>query len=183
MTQLDWLQFAALILAGLFFIYKLLTGWLMANLSLSGNLERTTNGDRSDRVVVAITLTKGSLGSVWIHSTAVCASWPAGSKSGALEGTWSGELKGAWRLEISKSSGVHTVNQPWQQARKRPHYRLPPNESTVWSCVIDDVPTGATCLIEAVVIGVQSPNRWQPGQWRCSLISVPMKGGLIRPGS
>jgi hypothetical protein len=136
----------------------------MANLSLSGNLERTTNGNGWDKVVVAITLTKGSLGSVWIHSTEVHASWPGGSESGALKGTS--------RLEVSKSSGVHTVNQPWRQARKRPLYRLPPNESTVWSCVFD-VPTGATCLIQTVVIGVQSPNRWQPGQWRCSLISVP----------
>jgi hypothetical protein len=167
MILLEKAQFAALILAGLFFAYKLLTGWLMANLSLSRNLERTTKGDGGDRVVVAITLTKGSLGSAWIHSTEVRASWPDGSVSGTHEGTS--------RLEISKSSGVRTVNQPWQQAaRKRPLYRLPPNESTVWSCVID-VPAEATCLIQTIVIGVQSPNRWQPAQWRCSLISVPEK--------
>jgi hypothetical protein len=170
MTLLEWAQFAALILAGLFFAYKLLTGWLMVNLSLSGNLERTTKGDGWDTVVVAITLTKGSLGSARIQSTEVRASWPGGSKSRALEG--------AWRLAVSSSSGVYTVNQPWERARKRPLYRLPPNESTVWSCVVD-VPTGATCHIEAVVIGVQLPNWWHPGQWRCSLISAPEKGGLI----
>jgi hypothetical protein len=178
-TLLEWTQLFALLLAGTFFLVKLGQGWLMVNLSLSGNAKRTPKGDGFDALAVTVTLTKGSIGSVKIHDTDVLVRWSDGSKRESLKGTsriaTSPSHSSIVRLPWQSSPPYHIVR-PWMPPAKRPLYRLPPGESTAWSCVLS-VPTEAICVIEAIVIGTQWPN-WYPGQWHCSLISLPAEKSL-----
>jgi hypothetical protein len=72
-TVLDWTQIAALVAAGAYFVIKAGQGWFVANLSLSGSVERTRKDNQDDRLAVAITVIKGSTGSIWVDETEVIA--------------------------------------------------------------------------------------------------------------
>ena len=82
----------------------------------------------------------------------------------------SSTLRGVERLETTTSK-PYKVDTKWGLANRGP-YRLPPGESSTWSCLVE-VPTGESCLIEVVVVGLQWPNG-SAGQWRCSLVSLPV---------
>jgi hypothetical protein len=160
LTALHWAQFAALIAAALFFLFKLAQGWFTVNLSLSGSLDRRAIGGQDD-LAVAVTLTKGAWGSVRVHETAVRVSWE--------DGECTTRLLGDRRLLIADRG--KSIAPGWQPLHGRGSaYRLPPGEGTTWSCHLL-VPTDRTCLIEVVVLGIQWPSM-HPAQWRLSLVSL-----------
>lgn len=161
MTALQVAQFVALVGAGLFFLIKLGQGWFMVNMSLSGSTDRRVGEDGTDDLAVSLTVTKGNYGSAQIHDTVVRVEWDGGSSFA--------ELIGTERLSVSQRR-PYKVNRSFQQSQIRHYYRLPPGEATTWSCRVQ-VPTGQTCIVEAVVIGRQWPNR-RSAQWRCSLVSM-----------
>jgi hypothetical protein len=164
MKLLDWLQFAAIIAALVYFGWKLVQGWLLVNMSLSGTTERRARGDGQDDLVVAVTLTRGQTGSAAVHETAVRVSWSDDPRAPRTT-----HLKGTTRLETAKEQ-LFSLAPGWERADKP--YKLPPGEATTWSCHVE-VPTGQVCDIEIVVLGVQWPNR-RAGQWRASLVSLPV---------
>ena len=167
MTALAWAQFTALLAAALFFVVKLLQGWFMVNVSLSGKTERRIREDGYDDLFVTVTVTKGPTGSVRIHDTGVRVICDDGSKIGAPKPE---ELKGAGRLMTTKTRvrtspdkdwfrrtaarlapPQHRLDESWSIAKDL--YRLPPGESTMWSCHLR-VPTGQTCTVEVAVVGL-----------------------------
>ena len=169
MTPLEWAQFVALVLAALIFLVKAWQGWFYVNMSLSGTTERLNRGDGQDDLVVKMTLTRGSTGTLTLHETAVCFSWPGASPRYE-------KLVGTARLAIEKDKDNETgrlkykIRRPWMPEGSP--YKMPPMESSIWSCCVQ-VPTGQVCTIEVAVIG-QRKLSWVRGEWRASLVSLPV---------
>lgn len=164
MNALNWAQFVALLAAAAYFLIKIAQGWFVVNLTLSGALDRRARGDQLDDLAVAVTLTKGSTGSLRVRNTAVRVVWEGGQTETRLVG---GE-----RLAV-REDGTSLVPgwRPQQEGSSR-DYRLPPGEGTTWSCRAV-VPAGRPCRVEVVVLGRQWPSRF-PAQWTLSLVSLPL---------
>jgi hypothetical protein len=167
MTLLNWAQFVALVLAGLFFVVKLAQGWLMVNLTLTPETERRVRHDgEHDDLAVSVILSKGGNGSVRIQETSVRVT---------AEDTVVAEAKlaGTSRLATSPKP-PHRVTRPWKPAESESGrlYRLPPGEGTTWSAHLT-VPTESAYTVEVVILGRQWPTPF-PAQWRCSVVSLPV---------
>lgn len=163
MTLLDWAKLAALISAGAFFVFKVLHGWLMMNVSLDGSTARRSRGDGEDDLAVCVKISKGGNGSVRIHDSPVRATWEGGK-------TETAHLYGPHRLAHTPTPPF-AVLEPWRSDPRLGPYRLPPGEGTIWSCLLK-VPNGQPCIVEAVVLGQQWPNR-RLGQWTFTSVSLP----------
>ena len=59
-------RIVAMIAAGVFFAWKLLTGWLFINLRVELKLERIQKDDAFDHFAIALLLEKGPTDSVWL---------------------------------------------------------------------------------------------------------------------
>jgi hypothetical protein len=165
MTPLAWSQLIALALAALYFAFKVLQGWLVVNVSLSGSVRRAKSSrNTGDLLGVEITVTKGPIGSVIVEQARVRASWDGGAQSI--------QLFDGHRLATTRdATGRSMLKEPWQVDAAGGRYRLPPGESAVWSCLLA-VPAGVPVVVEAVVLGRQPPSRGA-AQWRCSFVSLP----------
>ena len=62
-----WLKIVALVGAGAFFGWKLLTGWLFINLKVSIRLERAPKNMEEDHLAITVLLDKGSRDSIWLE--------------------------------------------------------------------------------------------------------------------
>lgn len=178
MTLLNWAQFVALVLAGLFFIVKLAQGWLMVNLILSPETERRVGHDgEHDVLAVSVTLAKGGNGSVRIHETSV-------RVTSGDEVVGEAELLGPFRLATSRKP-PYRVTRPWKplESESGRRYRLPPGEGTTWSAHLTTVPTDSVCVVEVVILGGRQWPTPFPAQWRCSVVSLPVVDVASRPSS
>jgi hypothetical protein len=169
-TVLNWVQLLALIAAALYFGLKVLQGWLIVNVSLSVTTERAALEPHRDGLAVAVTITKGPIGSVRIDDTLVRV-----AHTGAAPTTE--RLVGTRRVSLDLKQ--FRIDSDLSELTKNAIYRLPPGESTTWSCWMP-VPSGEVCTIEVVVIGHQRPGRL-PAQWRASVISLPKTPSLNSP--
>jgi len=164
MSLLDWVQLLALLAAGVYFTVRVLQGWLIVNVSLSIATERIGLRVGKDGLAIAVTITKGSVGSVRIEDTLVRVVSPNGFVGRE-------PLTGTRRVIIDPVS--YQIDPDFQERSKNVLYRFPPGESTVWSCWLE-VPSEEVCTVEVVVIGHQRPSRF-PAQWRASSVSLPNK--------
>jgi hypothetical protein len=180
MTLLEWAQFAALVLAALFFLVKAWQGWFNVNMSLSGVTRRRLRGDGLDDLIVEMTVTRGQTGSISIHETAVRVSWPDASP--LRTSPLCAELTGITRLKIEDTGSTgrraYRIKWPWEPARSL--YKMPPTESSIWSCCVQ-VPADQVCTVEVAVVGLRMLSR-APGQWKASFVSLPAsKAGRHAP--
>jgi hypothetical protein len=174
MNALDWAQLVVLVLAAIFLLFKLWQGWYLVSMSLSGATERRPHENENfDDLSVAVTVTTGQVGSLHVHSSSVRISWDGGCTTEELVGT--AQLKLVHKQECigGQLKRSYAVDQSWERKEGDDAYRMAPKEATVWSCNAT-VPAGRVCTIEIVIVGVQQPNRG-PGQWRASLVSLPVE--------
>jgi len=166
MTILDWAQFWVIIAAAVFLIVKFGRGWFNPNMSLSGETQRCSRGDGWDDLAIAMTVTKGGIGSVTLHRTFVSVT--------SLDGAVYKELQGTAGVEFKEKRGIgrrrsrYEISQPWVD---KGFYKLPPGASSIWSCHAE-VRTGKACTIQVVIVGRQTQDV-DVTQWRASLISLP----------
>ena len=165
MTVLQWAQLVALVAAAGFFFAKAAAGYFLVNMSIDASATRQSLSNGQDAIGIAVRLTKGGNGGLRIHETLVTVSWPGGEITTALNGVA--------RLELQRMKGArfHILRPPRQNSGK-PQYGLPPGDATAFSVSVQ-VPDGAVCTIDAVVIGRKWLNRW-PGQWRTTIVSLPV---------
>ena len=157
------LKSLAVLGAAAFFAYKLATGWLLINLSvsLSAKLKAprpTASGEKRDDLVVKVILRKGKIDAMRLLAAEVkVAPLPDGMPEYR-------PIKGTDRLPWKGSIGWTKID------RKRPYLNLSPNDSMQFSEHFKVTP-GIIYRVDVVVIGDR--NWWfayRKGQWRSSVI-------------
>lgn len=154
------LRILALIGAGLFFLWRLFTGWLIANVSLSVAGTREAADNRSDFLAVAVAIEKGSTDAIWLQHASVRV-----RVGGQVVATL--PLEGFQHL--SESGG----QLDWRTPRPRPKgWAISPGE-TLWLATHLCVPADRPAVIEAAIFGRRT--FWPRGfQWRATSVSLPI---------
>lgn len=157
----------ALASAALFFIYKLVAGYLYVELSVALTTTRTHIDPANDLLVITAKLKKGSRGSIRIHDAQARVVYDGTVKLVQFIGIHrlsyvSGKLGSTDRKSIN-----------WNiSSKSSPLLRLPPNEETEFSCSTQ-VPRTAICEIEIAILG-RERSWFGIGQWKASNVSAPM---------
>jgi hypothetical protein len=161
------------IAAGLFFLWKLLTGWLIINLSVSveASRQRDSNVQPSsseirDFLNIKLKLSKGNTDTLMLREVELRL-WECenGKPSSLLSTIPIGEIE---KLPLPGAGRQQTGNHG--NAQK---LTLSPGESVEYGRTAI-VPADRIILVEAIVTGYRT--FWQPGfEWRCSTSSSPMK--------
>jgi hypothetical protein len=161
-TITELLAFAA---ATAFFVYKLVDGWGIVNLSIELDAARkSTRG--SDIVAVTLRLSKGGSGSLLLDTVELrCELSDGTSENCRIPLNYRLGLRDEERLDIADA------RVQWEVVdHTRPRIYLPPGESTQYSHMFS-VPKGKSCTVQAIVIG-KRPVSTRRGQWRAS-VAVP----------
>jgi hypothetical protein len=161
------LEVLALLAAAAFFLFKMVDGWGLVNLSIELAAQRDS-GIKGDWVAVNLKLTKGDQGSLELH-TVELRCLPTGATAGESVRI---PLIYPLKRKPEDDLNMNDTRIEWDKVDdSRPRLHLPPGESTQYSHVFN-VPVGVPCQIEAIVIGKRPiSNRY--GQWRAS-IAVPL---------
>ena len=162
-----YVELFAYLAAGIFFLYKLLTGYLMTNLSVSISCSRQcANRNGKDHLTVTASLSKGERGSVNLHDAQVKVKWNGDENAESLIGADRRSLK----TEVVGESNRKVVN--WaKRSAKQPFLRLTAGESCQFATYFE-VPCAQVCEIELAVLGMKQSG-FRVGQWRASTISLP----------
>jgi hypothetical protein len=162
-----YVELFAYVAAGGFFLYKLLTGYLMTNLSVSLSCSRQcAKRNGKDHLIVRVNLSKGERGSVNLHDAQVKVKWNSDAEAKPLIGTDRRSLK----TELVGKSERRVVD--WtKQSASQPFLRLTAGESCQFATYFE-VPCFQICEIELAVLGMKQSG-FRVGQWRASSISLP----------
>jgi hypothetical protein len=155
--------------AAAFFIYKAVSGYLITNLSVKLKCNREhSNITGMDYLIVTAALAKGERGSVSIHDGQARLRYDGGT-------TQPTPLIGMERLSYQT---VKLKNQEMKQidwdkrSESSPFIRLSPGEKAEFACYWE-VPSNSVCRVEVVFVGSRLKS-WKLGQWRSSLVSIPV---------
>jgi hypothetical protein len=175
-TVFEILQIAftcfALAAGGGFFLYRIVTGWLIINLGLSLRLERQPLKDGLDEIAVVIVLAKGSIDSVWVSDlqlrlTPLSNGQPIGEPTIRKVENF---------LPVYDDRGLVE----WDRKAERGVIVISPGE-TIECASHFHVTTGTTYFVEVVVIGHNQMTKFsllrlfnrEFIQWRASNIALP----------
>ena len=155
----------ALLAAGVFFVWKTVSGFNNQNLSLSlqcsRSRQRVGEEDR-DLVLSRISIEKGTTAALTLEGLEARFRWgidPKQSKYVLLEVS---------RLGIAPSSGPQHRRVLWEPDLRRPHMYLSPGEKTSFEFMAT-VPQDAICEVDIVAFGRRRRSSFQ-AQWRASAI-------------
>jgi hypothetical protein len=157
----------AFVSAGLFFLYKAISGYLVSNLTLSLSCERKFSGDNNlDYLLVTTLVKKGDRGAVILHDAEARVS-PSSTANSEVK-----KLSGIIRLSFRRSNGILQIKE--EQSKKAPLLNLSPGEETVFSTFFK-VPSNAPCTIEVTLLGGWPWHFKTAYQWRASQVSLPIE--------
>ena len=167
-----------IVLAFEFFVYKLLTGWLISNLNVKIEPERKWLGESRDHLAIKLTLSKGGIDSVWlkdIHIKVTEVNVDDPSKNKVLK-----EVK---PLNYEKRS-LDNPDDIFNGSEIKSRYTISINEEVSFSSY-QSVESGKVITIEVLVLGtrlfygIESSSRTEQAiQWRASAIVLPAKNGF-----
>lgn len=151
--------------AGIYFIYKLIDGWGLINLSVELAAERRI-GNTNDLITILLTLKKGDRGSLALASVELrCISNNRNPEVVRIPLIYPLKIKSEDNFN-DENTIVH-----WDKVDEtRPHIHLTPGESTQYSHIFE-IPNGEKCTVEAIVVG-KRPVSTRYGQWRASIAIV-----------
>ena len=159
-----WLTALALVAAGSFFLWKLLTGWLFINLKVGVTLERVQNDAQKDYLGITLLLEKGPTDSVWLKHVEARIICPVAPKEQKID--MSSETR---RLH------VHAQKMVWDQTESAGRsIALSPGESTTIARYTE-VPSHCPVHVEVIVFGDRTLWRHRGFQWRASAVSLPSR--------
>ena len=169
-TLLDYAQLAALVSAALWLLVKASAGYYYPSLSLSADLQRSSDqrDHEVDILVVSITAARGSSGTITLDDITirVC---PSGAEP------IDQSLPGINRLKVDRERRrlAPTV---FEDATPDSRLNLPAGETFrfAWAAV---VPRASVCAVDVVLLGSKRPYLRTPGQWRTRVVSVPNGAG------
>jgi len=178
----DYLQALALLAAGLFFVYKLYTGWLIINLSVGISttrhpLDKTKN---KELLIVSLSLDKGTNDTLWLTKI---------EYKVELLGTGGAPAPPFEPLPLpiwSAGSGEEVMPEPHQRYQAQEAgladwsvspdrgITLAPGEKYAYAKAFV-VPSGWVCQVEVVVLGKRPLfGERGLGQWRAVAIAPPL---------
>lgn len=160
----DAAHVAGVVGALIYFGYRFFIGYFTVNVSVTLDLARASSAN-ADIAYVAVTvkLRKGEHGSMVLHDLSGRVSFP----SGVVVVPFSGFFRVSY--ETDGPRGRACIDRP---SASEPLLRLPPGEEAMYSAYAE-VPAGAPCLVEVVVLGKIRGGR-KFGQWRASAVSLPL---------
>lgn len=157
--------------AGIFFLMKVASGYLVTNAHAELRLDRRSSGDGEDLLVVEVTVVKGDRGTLRLHD--VQALVRCGDDERAIE------LPGVRRLsfrtertEVEPGVEHAFLRVLWDRTSKSaPHLNLTPGERATFATCCS-VPEGQAVEVEAVVLG-RTLVREKVGQWHAAAVAPP----------
>lgn len=159
------LKIASIAAAAVFFLWKILTGWLIINLQVSLDLKRQAFDAKNDILAMQLNLQKGAIDTLWLQDITLrvtAESLPG--KSAVIEFP---EIH-----QLAVANGKLNWSSQNQEDKK---ITLSPDESMQLAKFIS-IPKGEVALVEAAVFGDRT--FWSQGfQWRTSAISLPVCNG------
>ena len=162
-------EIAAYLAAAFFFLYKVVSGYLITNMSVRIGCNRQSLEGTSDLLAVTLTLLKGNLGSVRIHDVVV--------RSNVCRIPEMTDFrKQLWRLGYK--TNTQEAGHPLKilldtRSISSPFINLGPGEETQFASY-SMVPKTEVCHIDAVLVGRRIYGR-AVCQWRISTVSFPVK--------
>ena len=158
-----WSEVAAYSSAGLFLVYKLLSGYFITDLSLKIGCERFAP-DSTDHLAVTAFLKKGDKGAIRIHDARVRITDTGGAFIDEQA------MVGIERLSFNTDPAAR-MTVTFGRLSKTPWLSLPPGDETQFAAHFD-LPTGTVCIVEVAVLG---RKLWggRTAQWRASAVSFP----------
>jgi hypothetical protein len=158
-----WAECVAYASAGVFLIFKVLSGYFITDLSLKIDCERFSSGNR-DILSVTANLKKGEKGTIRIHDARV--------RLSKIDETVLNEkpMIGIYRLSFNTDASSRIIA-TFNRDSQKPWLSLPPGDETQFA-VHFDVPLDTPCVVEIVVLG---KKLWggKTAQWRASTVSFP----------
>lgn len=157
-------QILALGAAALFFITKLLGGFMVVDMDLSVVTSRVPHPTQTnkDMLAVKVILEKGENGAVRIHDGQVRISYGQNSSKESI----------IRNLQGIKRIGIADKKLDWTETSDTP-IQLPPGEKTQFA-TFALVPKSETCVVECAILGKRSRGR-SSAQWQASAVSLPHK--------
>lgn len=166
---MEWIKGLAFLGAALFFGLKLLSGFFIHNLSVSLKCERSAvNDSDNDILIVTAVLAKGDISAITLHDIQARISYRQHSKSIPFHGF----LRCSYITEKLGSSS-RKVARIEQLSKSSPFLNLGPGEEASFSCSIV-VPAKETVIVELAVLGKRAYIGTGVGQWRSSVIALPI---------
>jgi len=157
----EWGQLAAWLAALFFFGYKLLTGYLITDMSVKIACERKHKNEKMDYLAIAVTIKKGERGGVQIHDGQA---WVR-----SLPGVTPVELIGIRRMDQSDPAPRATIQ--WTERDSR--LNLPPGDEMQFAALLE-VPCCQAFVVETAILAKKLWRiRNKVGQWRACVVSLP----------
>lgn len=157
-----YLKIAALVSGGLFFGWKVWTGWLVINLSVGIETQRVHLANGQDAVSIKVNLDKGPTDTLYIQDLSVRVTETLGNGQNKVQILDFPELK---RLNKNNDKLV------WKTNSSNKQITLSPSEKAHFSNVVE-VGYNNYCLIEVAVLGIREARG--DFQWRTSAVSLPL---------
>ena len=175
-------EMAALVAALLFFIYKVIAGYLITGMALTISCKRAHGSPGHDHLAVVATLKKGKTGTLRLHD-ARARIISFGTAPHIPPRTQIKEMIGVERLAFVKDKPkwpwIKTIwswnirrKIDWAVSKSNQFLNLAPGDQAQFACVCD-VPSSEPATVEVVVLAW----RWfsvKKSQWRSSTISLPI---------
>lgn len=164
------------LVASCFFIYKILTGWLIINLNINIDQERIHLDEGNDHLVIHILLAKGQTDSLWLKDIVIkVIEMDTPVKEVDLH-------QGSGKFEIIRPVGIERIRTGnyWQPEGKDRLLTISPSEETRFSAYIQ-VNKLSIVVLEVVVLGtrpfynIENENENDFIQWKASKIVLPVK--------
>jgi len=165
-------QVLAIVLAFEFFVYKLLTGWLISNLNVKIEPQRIWSAGQTDHLAIKLILTKGAIDSLWLKKiylkvSEVISDDPSQNKC----------IKEFEPLNYEKRS----LDKDLWKGNVIAKYTISLGEEVCFSAYLP-VSNGKVIAIEVLVLGTRLfygiesfSSKDKSIQWRASAIVLPVK--------
>lgn len=161
-----------------FFLYKLITGWLIINLSINTEVDRTKDSNKKDddHLAVKVILSKGSIDSLWLEDIEIRISCI--SKITNREPTVKEQIIKPLNFKKLDLKNFETAEINYWSGTSKDHYVLSTGEETAFSAYARISP-GFAYSSEIVVIGYRpfyslTTQKHKKIQWRASIIVLPL---------
>lgn len=159
----EWVQVAALLAAGSFFAWKLLTGWLFVNLKVGLKLERVEKNAFTDHMAIILLLEKGPTDSVWLNHIEARITSPLAPKEQRID--MSSETR---RLQVYLKKMV------WDQVENEGRSIALSSGETTTIARFAEISSQCPVQVEVLIFGGRTFWRRTGFQWRASAVSLPM---------
>lgn len=156
-----------------FFLYKLITGWLFINLTLKAEASREKDaGGGDDHLSVKVTLTKGSIDSLWLEDVEIRVSGISDNEAVVSE-----QIIRPLNFKKLELKNINTPHADYWTGTADSKYVMSTEEETVFSAYTRIRP-GIAYSAEIVVVGERpfysiTRKKQTKIQWRASLVVLP----------